>query len=236
MKRAAPTERLAGYAFFLFTLVQVPFFVVESNLSPTGMIMLSPLQVTAANLAKTFPDLAPMLQYALVPGGWMREALSPLIRCRYLSGVKGSCTAEQARLFDLQHIIKANNLPLLEELLQSNTVRQQTALVYGCAMIVVSALFSVVYSVKTAVLGFLLLGYGMVQGDHVPLPPVVLTAFLCVYAGFNLGELRASSSGGRPARQQHSKAAVGSAAAAGSSSQATKTPSKAEKKQQKKRA
>jgi type III secretory pathway component EscS len=163
MKRAAPTERLAGYAFFLFTLVQVPFFVVESNLSSNGMIMLSPLQVTAANLAKTFPDHAPMLQYALVPGGWMREALSPFIRCQYLSSGKGPCTAEKAKLFDLQHIIKANNLPLLVELLQSNTLRQQTAILYGCAMIVVSALFSLYYSVKTAVLGFVLLAYGMIQ-------------------------------------------------------------------------
>jgi hypothetical protein len=163
MKRAAPTERLAGYAFFLFTLVQVPFFVVESNLSSNGMIMLSPLQVTAANLAKNFPDHAPMLQYALVPGGWMREALSPFIRCQYLSSGKGPCTAEKARLSDLQHIMKANNLPLLVELLQSNTVREQTAILYGCAMIVVSALFSLYYSVKTAVLGFLMLAYGMIQ-------------------------------------------------------------------------
>eukprot|EP00882_Tetradesmus_deserticola_P011014 GHRQ01011649.1.p1 GENE.GHRQ01011649.1~~GHRQ01011649.1.p1 ORF type:complete len:177 (+),score=43.51 GHRQ01011649.1:1000-1530(+) len=163
MKRAAPTERLAGYAFFLFTLMQVPYVVIESDLSHSGMFMLSPLQVTAANLAKTFPDRAPMLQYALVPGGWMREALSPLVRCLYLSGAKGPCSAERARLFDLQHIIKANNLPLLVELLHSNTVRQQPALVYGCAMIVVSALFSLFYSVKSAVLGFLLLGYGMIQ-------------------------------------------------------------------------
>jgi hypothetical protein len=163
MKRAAPTERLAGYAFFVFTLVQVPFFVVETNLSPNGVLMLSPLQVTTANLAKNFPDHAPMLQYALVPGGWMREALSPFIRCQYLSSGKGPCTAEKARLFDLQHIIKANSMPLLVELLQSNTLSQQTAILYGCAMIVVSALFSLYYSVKTAVLGFVLLAYGMIQ-------------------------------------------------------------------------
>jgi hypothetical protein len=163
MKRAAPTERLAGYAFFLFTLVQVPFFVVESNLSANGLIMLSPLQVTTANLAKTLPDHAPMLQYVLVPGGWMREGLSPFIRCQYQSGGKGPCTTEKARLFDVQYIKKANNLPLLVELLQSNSVRQQTAVLYGCTLIVVSALFSLYYSVKTAVLGFVLLGYGMIQ-------------------------------------------------------------------------
>ncbi|WIA12603.1 hypothetical protein OEZ85_006260 [Tetradesmus obliquus] len=207
-------------------------------MSSNGMFVLSPLQVTAANLAKTFPDHAPMLQYALVPGGWMREGLSPFVRCQYLSGGKGPCTEQTARLFDLQYIMKANNLPLLVELLQSNSVRQQTLILYGCALIVVSALFSLYYSVKSAVLGFLLLGYGMIQGDHIPLPPIVLTAFLCVYAGFNLGEMRGGSSTGKLAavRQQAGVSAASGAAAAGSSSQAGKTPSKAEKKQQKKRA
>lgn len=48
------------------------------------------------------------------------------------------------------------------------------------------------------------------QGNHVPLPPGVLTAFLCVYAGFNLGELREN----RRRQQQKQRQAV---AAAGSS-------------------
>jgi hypothetical protein len=78
------------------------------------------------------------------------------------------------------------------------------------------------------------------QGDHIPLPPIVLTAFLCVYAGFNLGELRAgssssSSTAARPAQRQQAGAGA-AAAVAGSSSQSCKTPSKAEKKQQKKHA
>lgn len=73
-----------------------------------------------------------------------------------------------------------------------------------------------------------------------PLPPGVLTAFLCVYAGFNLGELRGNLRAAQAARQQRGASvqklppgsggakASSSAAASGSSSKATpakqKTP------------
>lgn len=54
---------------------------------------------------------------------------------------------------------------------------------WGSLMIVVSAVFALVYSVKTAVLGFFLLGYGVYKAGMTPLPPMMMMAFLCLYSG-----------------------------------------------------
>jgi hypothetical protein len=66
------------------------------------------------------------------------------------------------------------------------------------------------------------------QGNYIPLPPIVLVAFLCIYSGFNLGEPRGGGAQVKPAP----KAAAGKQQRPGSgsgSSQATpsKTPGKA---------
>jgi hypothetical protein len=61
---------------------------------------------------------------------------------------------------------------------------------YGSALIVVSALFSLFYSVKAAVVGTALIAYGAYIGNHDMLPPLIFSGFLCLYAGFQLGETR----------------------------------------------
>eukprot|EP00775_Hariotina_reticulata_P006369 gene6369-6601_t len=100
MLKQAPTERIAGLAFFLFTLVQTK---------------------------------------------------------------GGACKQQQKRLPDLDYVRRGANLPLLVKLLDSGELSQQLPILYGSTMIVVSSLFSLVYSVKTAVLGFALLAFGVVQ-------------------------------------------------------------------------
>lgn len=85
--RATPTERVAGIAFACFTLLQVPFFGVETPTVPGGLLLLSPLQMAAANAANAFPDAAPALEAALIPGAWMRESLSPFLRCVHACAV-----------------------------------------------------------------------------------------------------------------------------------------------------
>lgn len=159
--KATPVERIAGLAFFAFTFMQVAFFVVDSGLSASGLIMLSPLQVSAANLARQFPQAFHYIDDVLVPGAWVRESLSPYIQCQFKTGAKGPCEQQRSRLFDLQYVRNGTNLPLLVELVETEGIAAQQYVVYGCSMIVLSALFSLYYSVKTAVLGFVLLGYGI---------------------------------------------------------------------------
>lgn len=216
--RAAPTERIAGLAFFAFTMLQISFFVVDSDLSASGIILMSPMQVTAANLAKQLPQAFHYIDDTLVPGGWVRESLSPYIRCQFKSGGKGPCVKERQRLFDMEYVRNGTNLPLLVELLETQGLASQQFIVYGCSLIVLSALFSLYYSVKTAVLGFVLLGYGIYEGNHIPLPPMVFVAFLCIYAGFQLGEPRGGAqlkpvkqkAGGQQQNGQQQKQQAGS--------------------------
>lgn len=160
--KADPVERIAGLGFFVFTFLQIAFFVVDSNLSASGIVLLSPLHVSAANLAKQYPQYHHYIDDVLVPGAWVREALSPYIKCK-INGQE-PCTKQRARLFDLQYVRNGTNLPLLVELLENQGLGpQQQCVVYGCSMIVLSALFSLYYSVKTAVLGFALLAYGLYE-------------------------------------------------------------------------
>jgi len=121
------------------------------------------MQVTAANLAKQLPQAFHYIDDTLVPGGWVRESLSPYIRCQFKSGGKGPCVKERQRLFDMEYVRNGTNLPLLVELLETQGLASQQFIVYGCSLIVLSALFSLYYSVKTAVLGFVLLGYGIYE-------------------------------------------------------------------------
>lgn len=161
--KATPTERIAGIAFFFFVLIQVPFFVVDTPLSAHGLVLLSPLQVTAANLARNFPDFDEAVELLLVPGGWLRDSLSPYLRCQFQTSGRGPCASYAAKLHDLAHVKRSNNLKLLVNILNNNGVAYQGPILYGSTMIVVSALFSVYYTVKTAIVGFAVLGYGVVQ-------------------------------------------------------------------------
>lgn len=62
------------------------------------------------------------------------------------------------------------------------------------------------------------------QGNHLPLPPMVFAAFLCVYAGFNLGQPR----GGASVQQLRQRATAQQPQQPSSSKGALqKTPSKA---------
>lgn len=70
------------------------------------------------------------------------------------------------------------------------------------------------------------------QGGYIPLPPIVLTAFLCAYAGFGLGETRRTGSDGARVSKQRGASGVSSrggvssvaGAGAGGSSGARNTP------------
>lgn len=78
----------------------------------------------------------------------------------------------------------------------------------------------------------------VLQGNHTPLPPGVLTAFLCVYSGFNLGEAREAQRKRAAARRSEGKqeeAGTSSAAAepkakASSSPAQAKTPTRKQQK------
>jgi hypothetical protein len=157
--KATPVERIAGLAFFAFTMMQVSFVLVDSDLAASGMVLLSPLQVSAANLARQFPQAFHYIDDVLVPGTWVRESLSPYLRCQLMS--KDPCDKQKQRLLDIQYVRNGTNLPLLVELLDTQGLPAQQYIVYGCSMIVLSALFSLYYSVKTAILGFALLAYGI---------------------------------------------------------------------------
>jgi hypothetical protein len=246
--RPSPAERLAGLAFIAFTLMQVPFLVLHSELvpGPSKLLPLAPLQVTAASLAQRLgPRSHLYLTDVLTPGAWVTGALSPFLRCALLGhGAAGSdagssswgrCSVQRSRLLDLQFARAQVRLPLLLALLEGRALGAgQQFVVYGSGLVVLSALFSLYYSVRSAVVGFLLLGAGVykvrcvgcawavgmrccalccvqlsracvqlsthcllatsaprpplpptMQGNLVPLPPLVLVAFLCVYAGFS---------------------------------------------------
>jgi hypothetical protein len=159
--KADPTERIAGLAFFAMTLLQLTFFIVDSDLAGSGIVLLSPAQVTAASLAQQFPALHHYMDDVLVPGTWVRESLAPYIQCQFKTGAKGPCEQQTARLMDLQYVRNGTNLPLLIELLDGPGIPAQPFIVYGSYMIVLSALFSLYYTVKSALLGFVLLGYGI---------------------------------------------------------------------------
>lgn len=106
----------------------------------------------------------PTLRTLCVSASSQNQVLSPYLRCKLLTeGPSAPCSQESARLTDLGYVRGGTNLPLLVELLQSNGLAAQQFIVYGCSMIVLSALFSLYYSVKTAVVGFVLLGYGIYE-------------------------------------------------------------------------
>jgi hypothetical protein len=142
--------------------MQVPYFVAETSLSSSGIVLLSPLQVTTANLARTLPQQQHIIEWLLIPGAWTRESLSPLVVCK-LQTKGGACKQQQTRLLDLDYVRRGANLPLIVKLLDSGELAQQQPILYGSTMIVISSLFSLIYSVKTAVLGFALLAFGVVQ-------------------------------------------------------------------------
>jgi hypothetical protein len=136
------------------------------------------VQVSAASLARQTPRAALYIQDVLTPGTWVREVLSPWLRCRLVNqdgrhppsakfagrGSSAGCAAviERGLLDVMAYVRNGTNLPLLVELLEERGLgRGQEAVVLGCTMVVVSAAFSVYYSVKTAVLGFVALAWGI---------------------------------------------------------------------------
>jgi hypothetical protein len=70
-QRSAPgrdstsSERIAGISFFLFVLMQVPAFLTETTATVERVVLLSPLQVSAAHMANNVPGAYP---YCQVPG------------------------------------------------------------------------------------------------------------------------------------------------------------------------
>jgi hypothetical protein len=61
--------------------------------------------------------------------------------------------------------------------------------------------FSLITTIKTALVGYALLVYGIFKGGHDPMPPLVLTAFLVVYTVLGLGEKKQARAG-QPQQQQ----------------------------------
>ncbi|GBF99247.1 hypothetical protein Rsub_11772 [Raphidocelis subcapitata] len=215
--RAGPSERVAGLAFLAFTLMQVPYLAMR-NTTITGwpsVMALSPLQITAAKIAAGAPGAEPALEALLLPGTWLRECLSPLLRCK-LETSGGACERETRLLSDWARVRRRVQLPSLVKLVEGRDfARGGEALVYGSALISLSAALSAVVTVKSAALGFVLLGFGAIQGGHQLLPPGLLTAVLCVYAGFNLGEGRGALRREPVRRRQQPRQAAGRDAAGG---------------------
>lgn len=216
--RAGPSERTAGLAFLLFTIMQVPYFAMKNTtVSSWGtMVLLSPLQVTAANVVAHFPAAAPAMEAALLPGAWFREALTPLVRCHFAGAPGSDCDREQRLLFDFERVRRRVQLQTLVKIVQSPDFRGAEALSSGCALITLSSLFALVVTVKSSVAGFALVAAGVMQGAHQPLPPAILVAFLCVYSGFQLGESReaaaaARAAGGAAGRKKEKKPAAAAA-------------------------
>ncbi|KAI8472951.1 MAG: hypothetical protein J3K34DRAFT_457547 [Monoraphidium minutum] len=224
--RAGPSERIAGLSFLLFTLMQVPYFSMHnttvSGWPPT--VLLSPLQVTAANIAEYVPEAAPYAAAALLPGAWLREAVTPLLRCR-LASRGGECAREQRVLWDFERVRRRVQLPNLVKLVTSKDFRGGDALSAGCALVTLSAALALLVTVKSAVAGFALVAAGIMQGGHAALPPAVLVAFLVIYSGFGLGE-RAEARAAARSQQRRVKRGGGGGGgtaegAAGGSAQAT---------------
>jgi len=204
-------------AFFAFVLFQVPGFMLETPSTTASISILSPLQVSAANMANTFPASRDAMEAVLLPGAWVRDALSPYIRCKYKSNFKAPCNLEYGRMFQRDYVGATANLQLLQRIIKSRDMKGQAApIIYGCSMITVSAAFALVYSVKTAVVGFGLVAYGVIKGGFGALPPAIMMAFLCLYSGFQLGgrpeEKEDTSSGEHKSKESKStakKAAAG---------------------------
>jgi hypothetical protein len=126
------SERIAGLAFFMFTLFQVPTWIMDTTITREGYALLSPLQVTAAHLANSVPASRAYMVAALLPGTWARDALSPYMRCMYKSNWQGPCILEKARLNNYYYLEGMASLPALQQLVKSPEVKgQQTAIVYG---------------------------------------------------------------------------------------------------------
>jgi hypothetical protein len=70
---------------------------------------------------------------------------------------------QRARLLSLKHVRAHTGFGIVRALLAPRQLHAQQALVYGSAAITASAAFSVVVTVKTALAGFALLGYGIAQ-------------------------------------------------------------------------
>lgn len=74
-------------------------------------------QVTAAKLATSYPQAAPALETALLPGAWLRECLTPLLRCK-LATSGGPCAREARLLTDGERLRRRVQLPALVKLVE----------------------------------------------------------------------------------------------------------------------
>jgi hypothetical protein len=125
-----------------------------------------PPQITAAKLASLHPSASPALEAALLPGTWLRECVTPLLRCRIAAGAPGGCEREERQLFDLARARRRAQLPSLVKLLEGPDIARPgaDALVYGAALVTLCAALSAVITVKTAAAGFLMMVRGMGVG------------------------------------------------------------------------
>lgn len=201
-------------SFLLFTIMQVPYMAVRNTTvaGAPSMILLSPLQITAATFADRWPQVTPYAENVLGPGAWVREAVTPLLRCKFVSR-GGPCERELSNLWDMQRVKRRVQLPTLVKVVTSPDFRADDALSAGAALVTISAALAPIVTVKSAIFGFLIFAYGIVMGAHTPLPPGVLVAFLCAYAGFGLGEGREkrqleTEARRRQAREERAKAAA----------------------------
>jgi hypothetical protein len=87
-------------------------------------------------------------------------------------------------LLDVPRVMRATDLGLTVDLLDG-IASGRGAVEAGCAIITVAAFASLLRAVKLGTLGFIVLGLGLWLAKIVPLPPGVLLAFLCSYAGFS---------------------------------------------------
>lgn len=185
---APPPARLAGYAFFAFVLLQIPCFMMETSRSPSGFVVISPIEVTAAEITDHYPSALPVMQGLLFPGTWVRNCLSRYLLCLWKERNLGACDSHSGNLWNWDYVLLRTQLPQLVSLLNDpKEFPQRLWISLGCAVIFLTGMFSLVTRVRMAVIGFLILAYGLVMGNLVPLPPGVMMAFLVSYAAFSSG-------------------------------------------------
>lgn len=199
---AVSTDLMAACSLVTFMALQIPFFIVHTPNSPSGMLPLSPLQVMCGNLARSYPKFGPYAEAALLPGTWVSFALRPYLVCLHTHGLRSNlCEREASHLSDVARLHKRTNLPRLVATIEAASFEERPALTYGSSLIVLSSVFSLITTIKTALVGYALLVYGIFKGGHDPMPPLVLTAFLVVYTVLGLGEKKQARAG-QPQQQQ----------------------------------
>jgi hypothetical protein len=193
---------MAACSLIIFMVLQIPFFLAHTPNSSTGMLALSPLQVVSGNLARVYPKFAPYAEAALLPGTWVSYALRPYLVCLHTHGLRSNlCEREASHLSDVAWVHKRSNLQRLVTTLDAASFEERPALTYGSALILLSSFAALITTIKTALVGYALLVYGIFKGGHDPMPPLVLTAFLVVYTTLGLDKPKQAPAG-QPQQQR----------------------------------